>query len=78
MHQPRSPRQPCAALYHRVSTIDQHPDAARAELRAAAECLVLVVALDVDETGSGATTAAPACAKRIRLGRGACGTLLLS
>lgn len=43
-----------AALYHRVSTVDQHPEAARRELRRAAKALGARVVLDVEETGSGA------------------------
>ena len=39
-----------AALYHRVSTLDQHPDAERYGLQ---------VALDVEETGSGANNDRP-------------------
>src|SRR5436190_13953468 len=41
-----------AALYHRVSTVDQNPHLARHELRAAARRLGLRVALDMRETGS--------------------------
>jgi len=48
-----------AALYHRVSTIDQHPAAARKELRAAARRHGMRVVLDVEETGSGATSLRP-------------------
>jgi DNA invertase Pin-like site-specific DNA recombinase len=36
-----------AALYHRVSTVDQNPHAARKELRAAASRMGLRVAVDV-------------------------------
>ena len=50
---------PRAALYHRVSTVDQNPDAARAELRAAAERYGFAVALDIEETGSGANNQRP-------------------
>ena len=42
------------ALYHRVSTRDQNPDLARRELRLAAKARNLQVALDIQETGSGA------------------------
>lgn len=42
------------ALYHRVSTRDQNPDLARRELRQAAKARNLHVALDIQETGSGA------------------------
>jgi len=48
-----------AAIYHRVSTVDQNPQAARAELRAAARRLGLRVALHVRETGSGANNQRP-------------------
>jgi DNA invertase Pin-like site-specific DNA recombinase len=42
-----------AALYHRVSTREQNPRLARAELRAAARARGLSVVLDVEETASG-------------------------
>lgn len=48
-----------AALYHRVSTVDQDPAAARKELRAAAKRFDLRIALDVEETGSGANNSRP-------------------
>lgn len=48
-----------AALYHRVSTVDQNKHAARTELRAAARRLGLRVVLDVRETGSGANNHRP-------------------
>lgn len=48
-----------AALYHRVSTLDQNPTLARAELRAAAKRLGYRVVLDVEETGSGARNDRP-------------------
>ena len=48
-----------AALYHRVSTVDQNPDAARAELRGAAERYGFAVALDIEETGSGVNNQRP-------------------
>ncbi len=48
-----------AALYHRVSTVDQNPTAARKELRAAAKRYGLRVVLDVEETGSGANNDRP-------------------
>ena len=50
---------PRAALYHRVSTVDQHPDAARTELRDAAKRYGFQVTLDVEETGSGANNDRP-------------------
>lgn len=48
-----------AALYHRVSTVDQNLSAARKELRAAAKRYGLQVVLDVEETGSGANNDRP-------------------
>lgn len=48
-----------AALYHRVSTLDQNPTLARAELRASARRLGFRVVLDVEETGSGAQNDRP-------------------
>lgn len=42
-----------AALYHRVSTREQNPRLARAELRAAAAARGLRVVMDVEETASG-------------------------
>ena len=42
-----------AALYHRVSTTDQRPEAARDELRQAATHRQWPVVLEVEETGSG-------------------------
>ncbi len=52
-------RRPRAALYHRVSTIDQDAGAARRELRAHARRLGARVVLDVEETGSGARNDRP-------------------
>lgn len=43
-----------AALYHRVSTLDQNPEIARVELRQAAAVRGCNVVMDVEETGSGA------------------------
>ena len=48
-----------AALYHRVSTVDQNPDAARNELRGAVERYGFTAALDIEETGSGANNQRP-------------------
>jgi DNA invertase Pin-like site-specific DNA recombinase len=48
-----------AALYHRVSTLDQDPTLARSELRAAAKRLGYRIVLDVEETGSGARNDRP-------------------
>lgn len=47
------------AVYHRVSTLDQDPTLARDELHAAASRLGGEVALDVEETGSGARNDRP-------------------
>jgi DNA invertase Pin-like site-specific DNA recombinase len=49
---------PCA-IYHRVSTIDQNPTAARPELHAAAAARGYDVVIDVEETGSGAMNDRP-------------------
>jgi putative DNA-invertase from lambdoid prophage Rac len=51
------------AVYHRVSTLDQDPAAARAELRAAAKQRGWEVALVVEETGSGARADRPGLKK---------------
>lgn len=51
------------ALYHRVSTVDQNPDAARAELRQAARRMGARVALDVRETGKGTNNDRPGLAR---------------
>ncbi len=48
-----------AAVYHRVSTLDQNPALARSELRAAAKRLGYRIVLDVEETGSGAQNDRP-------------------
>jgi DNA invertase Pin-like site-specific DNA recombinase len=48
-----------AALYHRVSTLDQDPTLARAELREAAARHRFAVALEIEETGSGARNSRP-------------------
>lgn len=50
---------PLAALYHRVSTIDQDPALAREELLAVARARRWAVAFSVEETGSGARTNRP-------------------
>lgn len=47
------------ALYHRVSTLDQNPELAREELRQAAKARGFSVALDIEETGSGAKNNRP-------------------
>lgn len=48
-----------AAIYHRVSTVDQDPNAAQLELHQAARARGLSVVLDVRETGSGAMNDRP-------------------
>ncbi len=48
-----------AALYHWVSTREQNPRLARAELRAAAATRGLRVVLEVEETGSGRDSVQP-------------------
>lgn len=60
---------PRAALYHRVSTVDQHPDAARAELRDAAKRYGFRVTLDVEETGSGANNDRPGLGRVLEAAR---------
>src|SRR5687767_4458433 len=54
---------PRAALYHRVSTVDQDPETARAELRAQAAARGLDVVLELEETGSGANNDRPGLLK---------------
>ena len=48
-----------AALYHRVSSADQNPNAARHELRAAARRMALRVVIDQRETGKGTNNDRP-------------------
>lgn len=45
--------------YHRVSTLDQNPELARDELRRAAAARGITLALEVEETGSGAKNDRP-------------------
>lgn len=54
-----SQSQPRACLYHRVSTLDQDQTAARDELRAAAMARGMTIALEIEETGSGARNNRP-------------------
>lgn len=54
------------AAYHRVSTLDQHPELARAELRAAAAARGIDLVLEVEETGSGARNDRPGLARVLR------------
>ena len=58
-----------AALYHRVSTIDQNPHNAARELRAAAARAGCRVALDVRETGSGARNDRPGLVRVLEAAR---------
>ena len=58
-----------AALYHRVSTVDQNPDAAREELKAAAKRYGLTVKLCIEETGSGANNNRPGLARVLEAAR---------
>lgn len=58
-----------AALYHRVSTLDQDPDLARGDLRRAAEARGFSVAHEVNETGSGANNDRPGLAAVMALAR---------
>src|SRR5262249_39013751 len=46
-------------LYHRVSTLDQNPELARDELRSAARRYGYEIAIEVEETGSGAQNDRP-------------------
>ena len=61
----RSARRPRlrAVLYHRVSTREQNPRLARAELRAAAATRGLRVVLEVEETASGRGSVRPGLAR---------------
>ena len=58
-----------AALYHRVSTVDQNQHAARHDLRGAARRLGLRVVLDVRETGSGVTSHRPGLVRVLEVAR---------
>ncbi len=58
-----------AALYHRVSTLDQNPTLARSELRAAAKRLGFRIVLDVEETGSGAQNDRPGLQRVLQAAR---------
>jgi DNA invertase Pin-like site-specific DNA recombinase len=57
------------ALYHRVSTVDQNPELAREELRAAAARLGYAVALELAETGSGAANDRPGLGELLEAAR---------
>jgi putative DNA-invertase from lambdoid prophage Rac len=58
-----------AVTYHRVSTLDQDPTLARAELRRAAEARGLEVVAEVEETGSGARNDRPGLQRVLELAR---------
>lgn len=58
-----------AATYHRVSTTDQHPDAARAELRQFCVRHGWTVAEEIEETGSGARSDRPGLRRVLELAR---------
>jgi putative DNA-invertase from lambdoid prophage Rac len=58
-----------AALYHRVSTVDQNPALARRELRDAAKRYGMHIALDVEETGSGANNNRPGLVRVLEAAR---------
>lgn len=62
--------QPECILYHRVSTLDQDPELARAELRRAAELRGLVVVEEIEETGSGANNDRPGLQRALLVSRG--------
>ncbi len=65
------------ATYHRVSTVDQDPAGARAELRAAAARMG-TLALEVEEKGSGARANRPGLQRILRTAsKGAFDTLLI-
>ena len=56
---PGAPQCKRVALYHRVSTVDQDPTAARHDLRGAATARGYTIAMEVEETGSGARNDRP-------------------
>jgi DNA invertase Pin-like site-specific DNA recombinase len=58
-----------AAVYHRVSTLDQNPALARDELRAAAARLGAELILDIEETGSGARNDRPGLQRLMQAAR---------
>ena len=67
-----------AALYHRVSTRDQDPTLARAELRRGAEARGFQVVLDLEETGSGARNDRPKLQEVMKAARyGSIGAVLV-
>jgi DNA invertase Pin-like site-specific DNA recombinase len=58
-----------AAVYHRVSTLDQNPALARDELRTAAARLGAELVLDIEETGSGARNDRPGLQRLMQAAR---------
>lgn len=58
-----------AVSYHRVSTLDQHSDTARVELREAASRLGAELVEEIEETGSGARNDRPGLARVMDLAR---------
>ncbi len=64
-----SPKPNRACLYHRVSTLDQDQTAARHELLAAATARGMTVAMEIEETGSGARNDRPGLQKIIAAAR---------
>lgn len=61
--------EPRAVLYHRVSTLDQDPTAAREELRRAATARALRIVDEIEETGSGARNDRPGLLRLMDLAR---------
>jgi len=57
------------AIYHRVSTTDQDPTIARTELRTFAVARGYAIALEVEETGSGARNDRPGLARVMEAAR---------
>jgi len=64
-----SPGRPRAVTYHRVSTIDQHPDNAREELRRAVALRGLDLVEEIEETGSGRKNDRPGLLRVLELVR---------
>lgn len=65
------------AIYHRCSTLDQDPELARHELRAAAAARGLNVVMEIEETGSGARNDRPGLQKVLAAARkGALGAVV--
>lgn len=59
-----------AVTYHRVSTLDQDPELARAELRRGAELRGLHVVEAIEETGSGANNDRPGLQRALKAAKG--------